>query len=120
MDRPQPQTLRPRKYSNSMLSTPPQKPFSIIKNIDNCSLTVPTTDSSHKYYQIAIPDGPTLRIYFMTHSVIRVRICFDRNPMFLEQSYSLVMTAWDDRLDEVFKGNRKRVKPLVNVNFEEM
>jgi|JI8StandDraft_1071087.scaffolds.fasta_scaffold1570855_1 hypothetical protein len=30
------------------------------------------------------------------------------------------MTAWDDRFDEMFQGIRRKVKPLISVNFKEM
>lgn len=91
----------------------------MVKNIENCSLTLPTIDSNNKFYQIAIPDGPTIRIFFLNQSIIRVRVSFDKDPLFDEQSY-LDLTAWEDRFDEILKAYRRRVKPLINVSFEEI
>ena len=91
-----------------------------MKSLENSSLTVPTIETNNKYYQIAIPEGPTIRIYFVNQSIIRVRVCFDKNPLFDEQSYALVMTAWEDRFDDVLKNIRRRIKPLINVSFQEV
>ena len=42
-----------------------------------------------------------IRIFFLTDHVIRIRAGFDGD--FAEESYSLVTTAWEDRMDS-FKG----------------
>lgn len=49
-----------------------------------------------------------IRIMFLTDSIIRIRAGFDGD--FAEESYSLVMTAWEDRMDEFLKGMRKCVE----------
>lgn len=49
-----------------------------------------------------------------------MRVSFDKDPLFDEQSYSLILTAWEDRFDEILKAYRRRVKPLINVSFEEI
>lgn len=49
-----------------------------------------------------------IRIMFLTDSIIRIRAGF--NGDFAEESYSLVMTAWQDRMDEFLKGIRKQVE----------
>lgn len=49
-----------------------------------------------------------IRILFLTDSILRIRAGFDGG--FAEESYSLVMTAWEDRMDEFLKGQRKRIK----------
>lgn len=50
--------------------------------------------------QIAInTDGAQIRVQFVTDDIIRIRTGFDGD--FAEESYSLVMTAWPDRLDEI-------------------
>ena len=49
-----------------------------------------------------------LRLWFLTDSVIRIRAGFDGD--FAEESYSLVMTAWADRMDEMMKQYRMRVE----------
>ena len=49
-----------------------------------------------------------IRIYFLTDHILRIRAGFDET--FAEASYSLVMTAWEDRMDSVLKNERKRVQ----------
>ena len=48
------------------------------------------------------------RILFLTESILRIRAGFDGD--FAEESYSLVMTAWEDRMDDFLKGRRTRVE----------
>lgn len=49
-----------------------------------------------------------IRIWFLTDHIVRIRAGFDGE--FAEESYSLVMTAWEDRMDDFLKGYRKRVE----------
>lgn len=48
-----------------------------------------------------------IRIFFLTDNIIRIRAGFDGD--FAEESYSLVMTAWEDRMDDFLSGYRKQV-----------
>ena len=58
--------------------------------------------------QIAInTDGAQIRVQFVTDDIIRVRAGFDGD--FAEESYSLVLTAWPDRLDGFMGVRRRRV-----------
>ena len=50
-----------------------------------------------------------IRVYFLTDSIVRIRAGFDGD--FAEESYSLVMTAWEDRMDVFMKKYRTRVQP---------
>lgn len=50
-----------------------------------------------------------IRIQFLTDSILRIRAGFDGD--FAEESYSLAMTAWEDRMDGLMKEYRRRVKP---------
>ncbi len=50
-----------------------------------------------------------MRILFLTDDIVRIRAGFTGD--FAEESYSLVMTAWEDRMDEVLKGYRHRITP---------
>ena len=50
-----------------------------------------------------------IRIWFLTDSIIRIRAGFDGD--FKEGSYSLVMTAWEDPMDDLMKDYRKRIQP---------
>ena len=56
-----------------------------------------------------LTDGPELRVVFVTDEILRVRASFDR--AFREESYVLMTTAWEDRLDPLFAGERVRVTP---------
>ena len=49
-----------------------------------------------------------IRIWFLTDSVVRIRAGFDGD--FVEESYSLVTTAWEDRMDMFMKHYRKRIQ----------
>ena len=48
-----------------------------------------------------------IRIWFLTDDIIRIRAGFDGT--FEEASYSLALTAWDDRLDGVAGKYRRRI-----------
>lgn len=61
-------------------------------------------------------DSADIKIIFMTDDIIRVRVSFDRR--WKEESYTLVMTAWEDRLDHLFHEERKRINAL-DIPFEE-
>ena len=50
-----------------------------------------------------------IRLLFLTDHILRIRAGFDGD--FCEESYSLVMTAWEDRMDGFMKHYRKRVAP---------
>lgn len=49
-------------------------------------------------------------ICFVTDEIARVRVSFDRE--LAEESYVLATTAWEDRLDGLFDGERTRVAPV--------
>lgn len=55
-------------------------------------------------------DAADILLIFMTDDVIRVRVSFRRN--FKEESYTLVTTAWPDRMDKLLEGERTRIQPL--------
>ena len=59
-------------------------------------------------YYAAVTDGAEIRIWFLTDDILRIRAGFDGD--WDEASYSLVMTAWDSRTDELFDGERRRVE----------
>ena len=62
-------------------------------------------------------DNADIKICFLTDEIIRVRASFDKE--FAEESYVLATTAWEDRLDSLFKGERTRLKPLMPSPEEE-
>lgn len=56
-------------------------------------------------------NGADIKLYFLTPEIIRIRASFDKN--FDEESYVLSTTAWEDRLDDIFQGERTRIEPLI-------
>lgn len=56
-------------------------------------------------------DGPSLKIVFLNEDIVRIRCSFD--GLFKEESYALVMTAWEDRLDNLLGNVRKRIQPII-------
>jgi alpha-glucosidase len=61
----------------------------------------------NNYFSI-MTDSIEIRLWFLTDNIIRIRAGFDEG--FSEESYSLVMTAWEDRMDKLLGEKRKRVK----------
>lgn len=59
-------------------------------------------------------DAADVKICFVTDEIVRIRASFDRE--FPEESYVLMTTAWEDRLDPLFEGERNRV-PGVQPDF---
>lgn len=51
-----------------------------------------------------------IKICFVTDEIARVRASFDK--VMAEESYVLATTAWEDRLDNLFEGERTRVRPV--------
>ena len=51
-----------------------------------------------------------IKLCFVTGEIIRIRASFDRE--LAEESYVLATTAWADRLDPLFEGERTRVEPF--------
>lgn len=60
-------------------------------------------------YFSVMTDAAEIRILFLTDNIIRIRAGFDGD--FAEESYSLVTTAWEDRMDAFLKDYRKRITP---------
>ena len=56
-------------------------------------------------------DAVDLRIWFLTDDIIRIRAGFDGE--FAEESYSLMLTGWEDRMDELFGKKRARIAPVM-------
>lgn len=54
-------------------------------------------------------DGCTFRLVFVTKDILRIRAGFTGD--FKEESYALMLTAWEDRMDPLFAGERTRVEP---------
>ena len=60
-----------------------------------------------KWFYIAT-DAVEIRLIFLTDDIVRIRAGFDGD--FAEESYSLVMTAWEDRMDGVLKEYRQKIE----------
>ena len=56
-------------------------------------------------------DAADVMLVFMSDDVIRIRVSFDRT--FEEASYTLVTTAWEDRMDALLAEERTRIEPLM-------
>lgn len=52
----------------------------------------------------------TARLWFLSDDIVRLRVSFDNK--YAEHSYALITTAWDDELDDLLSGERRRVEPL--------
>jgi len=52
-----------------------------------------------------------IKVCFVTDEIVRVRASFDKE--LAEESYVLATTAWEDRLDSLFEGERTRLAPVV-------
>lgn len=61
-------------------------------------------------------DGADVKLIFMTDDIIRIRVSFDKK--FEEASYSLVKTAWEDKLDNIFSEEREKITPL-SITYKE-
>ena len=68
---------------------------------------IKTINRIDNYYELKTNDAD-IRIWFMTDSIIRIRVGFDGS--FDEESYNLVTTAWEDRLDSVVGPRKNRIK----------
>ena len=66
--------------------------------------------STDTYFEITTNAAP-IRIYFLTEDIVRVRVGFDGD--FAEESYSLMMTGWEDRLDDLWGAKRTRITPIM-------
>ena len=55
-------------------------------------------------------DTADVMLVFMTDDIVRIRVSFSKD--FREESYTLVTTAWADRLDPLFEGERQRITAL--------
>ena len=47
-------------------------------------------------------DNADVKVCFVTDEIVRVRASFDHE--LAEESYILMTTAWEDRMDDLFKG----------------
>ena len=61
-------------------------------------------------------DNADVMLVFLTHDIVRIRVSFSRR--FVEQSYALIRTAWEDRLDSLFADERERISAL-DVSYDE-
>ncbi|MGN0995595.1 MAG: alpha-glucosidase, partial [Candidatus Ventricola sp.] len=55
-------------------------------------------------------DAADVMLVFMTDDLLRIRVSFDR--AFKEESYTLVTTAWADRMDDLLRDERTRITAL--------
>ncbi len=72
----------------------------IVKNISNIKY-----ESNH---YVVTTNSATMKIWFVTDEIVRIRVSFDSD--WTEESYTLVTTAWEDRLDSVLQEERTRIE----------
>ena len=70
--------------------------------------TIEKTDNGYLLHT----DTADVLLVFMTEDIVRIRVHYDKNTPMRESSYTLVMTAWDDQMDELLKEERIRIKAL--------
>ncbi len=56
-------------------------------------------------------NGGKFMVVFLKEDMVRIRCTFEESFQ-EEASYTLMMTAWEDRLDHLFRGERRRVQPF--------
>lgn len=61
---------------------------------------------NNNYYSIKT-NNYEVRLWFLTNKILRIRVGFSED--FSEESYTLVTTAWQDRLDEYMKNERTKI-----------
>lgn len=59
-------------------------------------------------YVLLKTDGPIIKILFLADDIVRIRCSFS-DEFEKDASYSLVMTAWEDKFDTLLKNERVRV-----------
>lgn len=64
----------------------------------------------NNYLEI-ITDAAKYKIILLNDDIVRIRCTFD-DEFKEEASYALVMTAWEDKLDDLLKDERKRVTAI--------
>ena len=67
-------------------------------------------------YTSIFTNGVEVRVYFLTDEIIRIRAGFEGD--FAEESYSLMLTGWEDRFDTFLGTKRTRIIPK-HPRFEE-
>jgi Alpha-glucosidases, family 31 of glycosyl hydrolases len=74
-------------------------------------------DNFDDYLEIAT-NAAKYRIILLNDDIVRIRCTFD-DEFKEEASYALVMTAWEDKMDELLKSERKRVK-AISAKYEDL
>ncbi len=60
-------------------------------------------------YTVIKTNGVEVRVWFLTDEIVRIRVGFDGD--FVEESYTLMLTGWEDRFDEFLGVKRKCITP---------
>lgn len=63
-----------------------------------------------KYY-IIHTNTADIQVIFVTDEILRIKTAF--NKQFLDESYILMTTAWNDRLDPLFANERVKKQPII-------
>lgn len=76
--------------------------------------TASSVTKKSNYYSVNT-NAAEIRIWFLTDDIIRIRAGFESD--WDEASYSLMMTAWDSRTDELMDGLRRKIE-VADSNLE--
>ncbi|MFC7393047.1 TIM-barrel domain-containing protein [Scopulibacillus cellulosilyticus] len=76
------------------------------------------TIKNYEQYLDLDTNAAKYRIILLNDEIVRVRCTFDKEFQ-EEASYSLVFTAWEDKMDDLLKEERKRVAP-VSTKYEDL
>ncbi len=70
---------------------------------------------------LLLTNSEPIKLLFMTDDIIRIRAGFDGDfeHKFEEESYCLMTTAWEDRMDSMFEGMRTRIESQSALLIEE-
>lgn len=75
----------------------------------NKLLNIKSAEDKKEYVDL-ITNGGLVRIWCLTADIVRIKTSFSEE-LSKEESYTLVMTAWDDRMDDMLVKERKRIQP---------
>jgi len=76
--------------------------------MDICSQYLSTEKLDRAY--LVHTNCADIKIIFVTDEIVRMRVSFDKEMA--EESYVLMTTAWEDRMDKLFEGERTRVEAV--------
>lgn len=75
------------------------------------------------YYKFWVNRAVVVRLFFMRNDLLRIKVDFqnvgEQGTYEIdtgEESYAIILTAWEDRFDTLLTGYRTRIEPLKTVS----